>query len=217
MQKKKYEVLLLDAANTIIYKPDLIPSFLSVLKKNGFDADEIQLRKNHKLLSEVIHFPDVTSKEFYCMFNNEVMLSMGIVSSKQLLDDIFANCSYLPWRPFQDTHVLKTLSIKKAILSNFNASINIKINNIFGDHLFDSIIGSEKEGIGKPNIEFYKRALDVLNVDPEKILYVGDSIKLDVVPARSIGIETYLIDRDRNFLQFNKRIDSLADLIEIIK
>jgi FMN phosphatase YigB (HAD superfamily) len=210
-------VLLLDAANTVIYKPDLIPSFLSVLRKNGFDADEMLLRKNHKLLSEIIHFPDVTSKEFYRTFNEEVLLSMGIVSSAQLLDDIFASCSYLPWRPFQDTSILKDLPIKKAILSNFNTSINIKINNIFGEHMFDTIIGSEKEGVGKPNLGFYKRALEVLNTEPEKILYVGDSLKLDVIPAQSVGIETYLIDRDRNFMHFNKRIDSLVDLVEIIK
>lgn len=211
----KYEVLLLDAANTIIHKPAIWPGFLGACSKNGFDIDEIELRKKHKILSEIIHFPDVTSKEFYRTFNNEVLLSMGIIASEQLLDDIFAACTYLPWEPFEDTFILRELKIKKAVLSNFNSSLKFKMKDIFGENMFDSIIGSEEEGIGKPNVKFYLRALELLAVEPGKVLYVGDSLKLDVIPAQSIGIDAWLIDRDRNFLHFNKRIDSLSGLYKI--
>lgn len=212
----KYEILLLDAANTIIHKPDIWPGFLNACSKNGFDINEIELRKKHKLLSEIIHFPDVTSKEFYSTFNNEVLLSLGIIASQQLLDDIFTACTYLPWKPFEDTIILNELTIKKAVLSNFNSSLKLKIRDIFGENMFDNIIGSEDEGIGKPNVKFYLRALDLLNVEPEKVLYIGDSLKLDVIPAQSIGIDAWLVDRDRNFTNFNKRIDSLSGLSKII-
>jgi len=60
------------------------------------------------------------------------------------------------------------------------------------------------------------RILEILNVKPDRILYVGDSLKLDIIPAQAIGIDAWLIDRDKNFTHFNKRIDSLKDLERLI-
>jgi len=212
----KYDVLLLDAANTIIHKPDLWKSFLTVLKKHKIIVDELELRQKHKLLSEIIHFPDRTSGEFYKIFNYELLLSLGIIGTNQLLNDIFNSCSYLAWQPFEDSFILNNLNIKKVIASNFNSSIKSKLINIFGDKMFDAVIGSEEEGIGKPDIKFYMRILEILNVKPDRILYVGDSLKLDIIPAQAIGIDAWLIDRDKNFTHFNKRIDSLKDLERLI-
>lgn len=51
-----------------------------------------------------------------------------------------------------------------------------------------------------------------LKVDANRILYVGDSLKLDIIPALSIGVDAWMIDRDPNFCYFTNGIESLVEL-----
>lgn len=216
MNESKYKVLLLDAANTIIHKPKLISRFLEALNEAGIAIEEEILRRRHKLISEVVDFPDQTSEQFYAGFNSELLLSLGIIPSEELLKDIFNKCTYLPWERFPDTNILANVSQKTVILSNFNSTLENKLKSIFNDNIFDLIIGSEVEGVRKPHLDFYERAISKLGVQPSEILYVGDSIKLDIIPAKKSGIDALLIDRDNNFPLFNKRITSLYELSEYI-
>jgi len=215
-QGKKFEILLLDAANTIMHKPALWCGFSTVLQANHIPLDDLELRRKHKILSEVIHFPDQTSEDFYYSFNAELLLSLGIIPDEKLLKALFLECTYLPWQPFADTFSLKTLNIRKAVLSNFNGTLGDKIATLFGRDFFEVIIGSEEQQLSKPDIRFYQRAVQLLDIAPEKILYIGDSLKLDVIPAQALGIDAWLIDRDKNYLNFNKRINSLTEVAELM-
>lgn len=210
----KYDVVLVDAANTIIHKPSLWTKFGDTLRAYGYDVDDAELRRKHKVISEIIHFPDQTSKEFYQKFNGEVLFALGIVPDDALLDAIFSSCTYLPWEVFEDVRFLGEINQKKAILSNFNGSLRAKVKDLTGS-LFEKIIVSEEEGVAKPNAKFYQVALDKLGVEAHKVLYIGDSLKLDIVPASTLGIEAWLIDRDDNFPYFSKRIQSFEDLKQI--
>jgi putative hydrolase of the HAD superfamily len=186
--------LLFDAANTLIHKPMLWDSILDVLLKEGFVIDKKKLIYNHKLLSETINFPDRTNEDFYLEFNRELLQSLGIIGTPELLSLLFEKCSYLPWEKFDDTMILNTLELPMAILSNFNVSLSKLIAEKV-DVKFNEIISSEKEGIRKPNIDFYKLAIDKLGIKASEILYIGDSLKLDYMPARSAGMHALIIDR----------------------
>jgi len=208
-----HDVLLVDAANTIIHKPLLWQNFCSVLERFGYRVGESELRKKHKLISEIIDFPDRTSQEFYRKFNAEVLLSLGIIPSDNLLEAIFGACTYLPWVTFDDVSVLASIPIRKMVLSNFNSSLRDTIYSLTGD-IFDDVIVSEEEGVRKPDERFYQVAIERIGADPERILYVGDSIKLDMIPAFNLGMDAWLIDRDENFPYFIKRLKSFEDLIQ---
>lgn len=207
-------ILLFDAANTIICKPDLYPNILNVLKKHGFEVEEVILKKNHKLLSEIINFPDRTSEDFYKKFNGELLYSLGIIPSDILLKDLYTACSYLPWKAFEDTAIIKELPFKKAIVSNFHSSL-IGIINQTLPNIFDEIVISEVENLRKPDIAFYQCALNYLKVPAEEIIYIGDSLKLDIEPASQLGIKSYLIDRDNIYPTAKNRLTSLNELKNI--
>ncbi|CAN6479160.1 unnamed protein product [Victoria cruziana] len=52
------------------------------------------------------------------------------------------------------------------------------------------------EGIEKPNPRIYEIALEKGgNITPENTLHIGDSIRKDYMPAKSIGMHAILIDR----------------------
>lgn len=207
--KTKY--ILFDAANTLIWKPDLLNRYATALEANGYLVDRGDLRRNHKLLSEVIRFPDRTSEQFYASFNSEVLLSLGILPGEKVLKDVFDACTYLAWDKYEDTSFLAELDLPLGILSNFNKSLSTHITALFGDR-FRDIIVSENMGVAKPSLEFYVGAIRTIGIPPGEILYIGDSLKLDIIPALECGIQAWLIDRDGWFKGFDKRIGSFSEI-----
>ena len=211
----KYEYILFDVAGTLLYKPSFFDKILVVLKANGYKITKEEFIFKHKLLSETIKFPDRTDKDFYNFFNEELLYSLGVLPNNILLDKIFTTCSYLPWEKFDDTEVLEQIKQPIGIISNFNNTLRSKLDASF-DISFRNIIVSEEIGISKPDIEFYKRALEIIDVDPNKILYVGDSVKLDLHPASLCGIDTLVIDRDNFYPSLETKIPNLNHILEYI-
>ncbi len=206
--------LLFDAANTLIHKPTLWTKMASALEMHKIQIDIPTLQRHHKLISEVLFFPDRTSADFYKKFNGELLYSLGIIPNDVLLDDIFKACTYLPWEVFDDTDALQKMTLPKGILSNFNTTLAEKISNMFPG-VFSSIITSEEMQCAKPSLEFYKKAIDAVGLDPKQILYVGDSLKLDMEPALKLGMNAWLIDRAECYPTYPNRITSFHQLSDI--
>ncbi len=56
------------------------------------------------------------------------------------------------------------------------------------------IVDSTIVGVAKPDPAIFSFALDVLDVKPEHVAYVGDSYANDVVGARAAGMRPFLLD-----------------------
>ncbi|MEM6684709.1 MAG: hypothetical protein AAF617_02845, partial [Bacteroidota bacterium] len=143
MKTQKY--VLFDAANTLIHKPTLWIKYIDVLHEHGIKVSLETLKKNHKLLSEVIKFPDVTSREFYHQFNAEIIYSLGAIPTKTVLESIFESCKYLPWETFPDTQYLEQLKCPIGVASNFNTSLRDLLAKLFPNLTFNHIFISEEE------------------------------------------------------------------------
>lgn len=203
--------ILFDVAGTLLYKPSFYGKIGEVLQQYGHTVEEKNIKYHHKILSESIFFPDRTNEEFYATFNAEFLYSLGIIPTKELLDAIFKACSYLPWEPFEDTSFLNEINIPIGIISNFNSTLKEKLKSFF-DVTFADVFVSEELGVAKPSAEFYGKALQQIGIAPQDIIYVGDSVKLDLEPALKLGIKALLIDRENYFPAQENRIASLTDL-----
>ena len=53
-----------------------------------------------------------------------------------------------------------------------------------------AIFISEHVGISKPNPKLYSVALEALGLEPDQVMYVGDSPTHDIVPPKSLGMIT---------------------------
>lgn len=205
--------ILFDAANTLIYKPDLWKNFSKVLKDYGFTVDTNDLQLKHKILSEIIDFPDVTSKGFYDEFNSKLLNSLGVIEDEAILNDIFEACKYLPWTPFEDVKELSKIeNIPLGVLSNFNKNLRNLLQEKLPDIHFKDVIISEEEKVAKPNLEFYHIALEKIGLKANEILYIGDSLKLDVIPALKVGFNVRLIDRQQHYKNSKYSMNSLKEL-----
>ena len=61
---------------------------------------------------------------------------------------------------------------------------------------WDFGVFSGLEGVEKPNPRIYEIALERAgNLPPEQVLHIGDSMRKDYVPAKSVGMHALLLDR----------------------
>ena len=205
------KVILVDAANTIIHKPILWTKINEVFLSHNICIPIKELKEKHKLISEIINFPDRTNEEFYKNFNSEFVLSLGILPSENLVNDLFKACTYLFWEAFDDVQCLNELNYKRAVLSNFNSGLESLLKTVVPVN-FDTIMVSEIEKARKPQVEFYKNVIAKLGVNPDEIVYIGDSIKLDIIPSLNVGMNALLIDRENHYPHFKNRINSFGEL-----
>lgn len=209
------EYVLFDVAGTLLYKPKLYKNIQDTLSQFGYQLTLEEIKFKHKLLSEIIHFPDRTSKDFYLNFNTTLLELFGILPTKEIVDAVFSNCTYLDWEKFDDTEILKSLNVPLGIASNFNTTLNEKLQNNFGN-IFSDIIVSEDVGSAKPSTEFYQAVLKKINIDPKKILYIGDSLKLDIQPTIKLNFNSLLIDRDNFYPASKYKIANLHQIVDFL-
>lgn len=209
-------VLLLDAANTLIHKPDLYGRFLSVLNSYGHHPEPAAFAKQHRLLTELIVFPDKTSRDFYRHFNTELLYSLGILPEEPLLNAIFDACSYLPWKAFDDVRFLDQWDGPIGVLSNFHSGLRDILEELLPGR-FSSLIISENSQFRKPEAGFFQEAIARFGGNPAGITYVGDSIRLDLEPGLKSGMNAWLIDRDSTFPACRRRIQGFDHLQECLR
>jgi FMN phosphatase YigB (HAD superfamily) len=74
----------------------------------------------------------------------------------------------------------------------------------------DFVGSSERWGIEKPDAGFFAHVVDEAGVPAEEILYVGDRVDNDVVPARAAGLQAIRIRRGAH-----ARIESPEGIVTI--
>ena len=89
---------------------------------------------------------------------------------------------------------LRAASLKLAVVSNSEGTIEQMLTEIDLRDLFDAVLDSSVVGSTKPDPRIYQLALDRLDVSPADAIMVGDSPSADIDGARAAGIRAALID-----------------------
>lgn len=89
----------------------------------------------------------------------------------------------------------------------------------------EAILISDLIGVHKPHPEFFAAVADRAGIAPEQIVYVGDRVDNDVIPAKQAGMHAVLIRRGPwGYLHAQRPeaakadavIDSLLELVDVI-
>lgn len=203
-----------DVANTLLHKPGLVPAIAGVLDRHGVLVSPAELFRQHRLLSELVVVPDQTTPDFYREFNASLLRLFGILPTASLLDEIYACCKPLPWAPFSDLDALGRIPLPMGVLSNWDRSLPEQLARHVPAQ-FNWILGSAELGVRKPDPAFFGRMLAATALSPADLLYVGDSIRLDIEPALRLGLKVALIDRENLYSCATvPRIRRLDELME---
>ncbi|MCA1657903.1 MAG: HAD-IA family hydrolase [Verrucomicrobiaceae bacterium] len=88
-----------------------------------------------------------------------------------------------------------------AVVSNFDGRLRLILEQLGVSKFFSHIFISSEIGADKPDTEVFRRALRIVNLQPNEVLHAGDDPKRDWEAARSAGLKVFELERPRNSLQ----------------
>lgn len=84
-------------------------------------------------------------------------------------------------------------------------SLGIEGQNLFS--LFNHVYYSFEMGLVKPDLAIYQQVLTEQGFSAEEVLFFDDNVA-NINSAKSIGIQSYLIDPSRSFIQIQEILDT---------
>lgn len=92
----------------------------------------------------------------------------------------------------ESARVLKVLAERypMVLVSNFYGNIDEVLRDFGIRGYFRGIIESAVVGVRKPDPRIFELGVVALGLKPDQVLVVGDSLRKDILPARSIGCAT---------------------------
>ncbi|HEY7284834.1 MAG TPA: HAD-IA family hydrolase [Vicinamibacterales bacterium] len=112
---------------------------------------------------------------------------------------------------------LRALGLKLVVVSNANGRLRRLFDRVGLSDRVDVLIDSFDEGVEKPDPRLFQIALERSGSRRETTMHVGDIYHVDVVGARSAGLQAVLLDAARLYEGVEcPRIHSLADLCDLL-
>ena len=187
----------------------------------------------------------IEKEEFYEAFNKakkEVKTTLGDVASshnrllycQKTLENLNENPFSIALEMYEVywQHILKNMKLNDGVLevlefcNQKNIKIGIctdltvhiqhrKIRKLGIDEYIDAIVTSEEVGVEKPDFKMYNKILEKLEVTPEETLFIGDSLKKDILGSMEYGMNAVWFSNDYN--KKCKNIQNFNELLEILK
>lgn len=225
------DIVFLDAGETILYPhPSFSELFATVVTEAGVEVspgevEDVRRRLAPHLVDMAedsgaeggVSLSEESSRTFWTFLYRRFLQELGH-EDEALVERLFSVFSSTStYRLYDDVlPVLRELSergYRLGLISNFERWLEEMLVELEVGHVFDVAVISGIEGVEKPDASIYERALDKAGVEAGRAVHVGDSPGLDVAPARSVGIETVLLDRLGRYADHDgHRIASLKEL-----
>jgi HAD superfamily hydrolase (TIGR01549 family) len=112
--------------------------------------------------------------------------------------------------------VLSKLSaiVPISIFSNINLEKILPAFDI-DSKLFSHILSAGMVKAPKPALDGFHKIIELSNLLPEEILYVGDDMGKDIIPAKKVGMQTGLIWSDSDGADYNFK--NFIEILELLK
>ena len=160
-------------------------------------------------------------RECYSNVNPVIVIAAGVVAYHKTKSRGFL--------PYDDVvHLLDTLNSRGTRLGVITEGLKVKqaekLVRLELLNYFDplSIFITDQIGIGKQNPKLYRRACEVLSVDPQNCLHVGDNPLKDIDPANHAGLTTVLVKRGSKYGTLkgktlpNYSVNDMAELLMLL-
>jgi len=203
-------VVFLDLGDTLIRAdPSWSAVYRRVLGEHGVGVDPEQLRSalaqtfsnNGDHMEGPFEASESASYERLKRFDTQVLEVLGADLPPdpffRSLEAAFAERA--AWWIFEDVpgalQVMQGAGLRLAIISNWGWSGVELLHTLELAAHFEAVVISDRVGFLKPSPGIFRHALELMGVGPAEAIHVGDSVKADVVGARSVGIRPVLIER----------------------
>lgn len=112
---------------------------------------------------------------------------------------------------------LRAKGLRLTVVSNANGTLRAHLERLGLARWFDCVLDSCELGVEKPDPRLFEIALERSGARPESTIHVGDLYHVDVVGARSAGLQTMLLDPHDLYQGYDvTRVKSLDQLVTVV-
>jgi len=211
------KAILFDAADTLFYLTKTVGDhYAYVGREVGLDLDAQQLdRAFHTAWQQMLHRPAIDGprenddKGWWRNLVGRVFDQVEPSLSKLDRDNFF-EVAYEHfaeagvWELYPEVpEVLEQLRsrFQLAVISNFDGRLRLILQNLGISKYFDHVFISSELGADKPDPEIFRRALEIIHLDANEVLEVGDDPERDWKAAKAAGLLVFRLDRPNNSLR----------------
>ena len=220
------KAIIFDLDNTLLdfmkMKQFAVKAAITAMNEAGLNIDEDQAYK------DIFELYKTKGWENQQVFNDFLMQNFGKVSNKILAAGIVSYRRAREATLVVYPNVNKTLielikmGIKLAVVSDApsrEAWMRLYYLNLH--HVFDPVLTYDDSGARKPSPKPFEMALNILNVNSDEALMIGDWPDRDVVGASQIGMKTIFARYGDTFGTVDSGadwdVDDIYEVVNIIK
>ena len=187
--------------------------------RHGLTLDpELYQRARAAAIEDLEHHPELEhDEEIWVRFTTDIVRGMGGEGprseevARAITDGWLHSANF---ELYEDTlpvlAELRERGLRIGLVSNTSRDLDAFVAHFSLD--VDAWISSGVHGKVKPDPSIFRVILGRLEVEPQAAVMVGDSLLYDVEGARALGMQAYLIDRER---RFPDRDDALPTLLAL--
>jgi HAD superfamily hydrolase (TIGR01662 family) len=201
--------------------PELMPEgYVTCAARHGIVLDpSLYEDARDAAFVDLQHHPELDhDEEIWIAFTERIVRGMGAAddaAARAVAEELTARWTqHTNFELYDDTiptlRALRTRGIKIGLVSNSARDVREFATHHALD--IDAGISSFHHGKTKPHASIFRAVLDILDIDAQDALMVGDSVDADIDGARAIGMRAVLLDRLGLAPDFEPRIESLAEL-----
>ncbi|NEP84628.1 MAG: haloacid dehalogenase type II [Okeania sp. SIO3C4] len=197
MNLENFEILSFDCYGTLIdWESGIIPVLKNLTANHQINISEQQILEmfakfeSEAEAGEYIKYREVM-KQVVEKFGKELNFQPTELELNSLANSI------KNWQPFPDTiTALQTLKQKYrlAIISNIDDYLFIDTAKQLQIE-FDFVITAQQIQSYKPSKNNFEKAIQKMEITPEKLLHIAQSIYHDIVPAKAMRLSTIWVNR----------------------
>ena len=218
--------IVFDLDNTLVdfmaMKRLAIDAAISAMIDAGLNLsrEEIQTRIDAIYQERGMEFQSVFDQLLYGEFQkvDYKILSAGVLAYRRARE-----AALVPYPHVYSTLIeLVKMGMKTGVVSDAPArEAWLRLAYLNMHHLFDHVVTFEDTGIRKPEPAPFKKILELLRIEPQEALMIGDWAERDVVGAAKVGMKTVFARYGDTFgtVESNAdyEVDDISELIEIIR
>jgi putative hydrolase of the HAD superfamily len=226
---EEIDALLFDAGGTLIdLKPSKDEVFRKALDKHGFHVrmDEVAKaisdaeRETDEALSKL---DGVNEDPFWLMFDKHVLRGLGYdgnpeelsrtisVEFEESLNKVENWIAFPDARPLIEDLIDRRFRL--GVVSNATELLRRVLNHLDLAKYFETIVISAEVGVRKPDARIFEIAVKNMGTPPNRAIYIGDKLAVDVRGASKAGLNAILLDRSGTYRNVNcLRVKSLSAL-----
>jgi putative hydrolase of the HAD superfamily len=208
--------ILFDAAGTLFFLTKTVGDhYAYVGREVGLDLDAQELdRTFHTAWQEMPRRPAIEGprenddkgwwRELVSHVFDEVVPSLNELDRDNFFEVAYEHFAEPGvWELYPEVRrVLAELAprFRLAVISNFDGRLRFILQHLGISEYFPDVFISSELGADKPDPEIFRRAVKLMNLNPDQVLHVGDDPERDWKAASAAGLSLFRLDRPRNSL-----------------